>query len=132
MPVRSEDRTTVNLGQELILAARQRAEEEGQEFSALVALALRQYLRGPAKRPEDALPGLPPEGSDLALRDEVRVLSAEIRKLQPQVAAVAQGHAEVMDSLDQIASELGRRNGAALALEQIRAAVTPAAKPRGS
>lgn len=132
MPVRSEDRATVNLGKDLILAARERAEEEGTEFSVVVTRALRQYLRAPARRPDGELPGLAAAGPDEELHIAVQSMMAEFRKLLPQVAAIVDDHAEVMDALDQVTVEIGRRNGAALALEQIQKSVGALIKPKGT
>jgi hypothetical protein len=120
MPANPGARATVNLGEDLIRAARRRADEEGREFSELVSRAVRAYLDAPAIRVADALPGLVPDKAEAGLRDEVRQLTAEVRKLLPQATAAAEGHAEIMDTLDQLTTELGRRNGAALALEQIQ------------
>ncbi|WP_424138834.1 hypothetical protein [Roseomonas chloroacetimidivorans] len=122
MPVRPEDRTTVNLGADLIREARARATEEGREFSELVARAVRAYLAAPLRVVGADLPGLVPPDPDAGLREDVQVLVAEVRKLIPQVAAAAEGHTEVLDTLDEITAELGRRRGAAEALEQVAAA----------
>lgn len=116
MPARPEDRTTVNLGADMIRAVRRRAEEEGRGFSDVVAAALTLYLDGPPRPAEHLIPGLVPVAP--GLREEMQTLLAEVRRLLPGVAAAVQNHDEVMDTLEDLQSELGRRAGAGHALEQ--------------
>lgn len=127
MPARKEDRTTVNIGEDLIRAARTRADEEGRSFSEVVVSALTMYLDGPPRTREDVIPGLVPVAP--GLREEMQTLLSELRRFLPQVAAAVENHAELMDTLDEITGELGRRRGAALALEEAEALT--AGKPEG-
>lgn len=123
MPVNPEDRTTVVLGAALIRAVRERAEAEGRGFSAVVADAVTAYLGGAARPAEAALPGIaaPAPG----LEAEVRALVGVLQGMLPRLAKVADDHDEQMDMLDEIVGELGRREGAALALEQAAALIEP-------
>lgn len=119
MPAKKEDRTTINIGEELIRAARARADEEGRSFSDVVATALTLYLDGPPRAREDVIPGLVPVAP--GLREEMQVLLSELRRFIPLVAAGVENHGELMDTVDEIALEIGRRRGAALALETAQA-----------
>lgn len=119
MPARPEDRTTINIGADLIRAVRTRASEEGRGFSDVVAAAITMYLEGPPRPSEHLIPGLVPVAP--GLREEVQVLVAEVRRLLPHVAAAVESHGEVIDTLDAITVELGKRRGAAQALERAAA-----------
>lgn len=123
MPVNPEDRTTVVLGAALIRAVRQRAEAEGRGFSAVVTDAVTAYLQGEARPAEAALPGI--AAAHGGLREEVRSLLGAVQQMLPRIAKVADDHDEQMDMLDEIVSELGRREGAALALEKAAALIEP-------
>lgn len=123
MPVNPEDRTTVALGAALIQAVRERAEAEGRGFSAVVVDAVAAYLHGGARPAEAALPGIAPPTP--GLHAEVRSLVGLLQQMLPRLAKVADDHDEQMDMLDEIVSELGRREGAALALEKAAALVEP-------
>jgi len=123
MPVSPEDRTTVTLGAALIQAVRERAEAEGRGFSAVVADAVTAYLHGAARPAEATLPGIAPPTP--GLHAEVRSLVGLLQQMLPRLAKVADDHDEQMDTLDEIVSELGRREGAALALEKAAALVEP-------
>jgi hypothetical protein len=116
MPVKPEDRTTINVGADLLHEARVRAGAEGRAFSELVAVALRQYLNGSLRPRENLIPGLVSAEPDL--RADVQLLVAELRQLVPAVTAAVQNQTEVLDTLDEISAEIGRRSGAAHALEQ--------------
>lgn len=85
----------------------------------MVADALTAYLAGLPRPAEAGLPGIAPTAPGLHV--EVRALVALLQQLLPRVSQVAEDHGEVMDTLDQIVGELGRREGAALALEQAAA-----------
>lgn len=123
MPVNPEDRTTVVLGAALIRATRERAEAEGRGFSAVVADAVTTYLRGAVRPAEAALPGIVAPAA--GLEAEVRALLGAVQQMLPRIAKVADDHDESMDMLDDIVSELGRREGAALALEKAAALIEP-------
>ena len=123
MPVNPEDRTTVVLGAALIRAVRERAEAEGRGFSAVVTDAVTAYLHGAARPAEAALPGIAPPAP--GLEAEVRTLAGLLQQMLPRLAKVADDHDEQMDMLDEIVGELGRREGAALALEQAAALIEP-------
>jgi hypothetical protein len=117
VPAKPGSRTTINIGEALLERARGRAREEGRELSDLIGAAVRAYLDGPPRPREAVLPGLvPPEPG---LRSEVQNLMAELRQWLPQVAAVVANHGEVMDTLDDLTTELGRHRGVALALERL-------------
>lgn len=122
------------LGAGLIRAARERAEAEGRGFSAVVAEAVSAYLARhghSAGMSEGAAPVPAPSAPDPArtsvppatagLEAEVRALLGVVRELLPDVRRVVENHDEVMDTLDQVAAEIGRRQGAALALEEAAA-----------
>ena len=123
MPVNPEDRTTVVLGAALIRAVRERAEAEGRGFSAVVADAVAAYLQSVARPAEAALPGIAPPTP--GLEAEVRSLVGVLQQMLPRLAKVAGDHDEQMDMLDEIVGELGRREGAALALEKAAALIDP-------
>ena len=123
MPVNPEDRTTVVLGAALIRAVRERAEAEGRGFSAVVADAVTAYLQSAVRPAEAALPGIAPPVP--GLEAEVRSLLAALQPMLPRLVKVADDHDEQMDMLDEIVSELGRREGAALALEKAAALIDP-------
>ena len=123
MPVNPEDRTTVVLGAALIRAVRERAEAERRGFSAVVADAVTAYLQGTVRPPEAALPGIAPPAP--GLEAEVRSLAGLLQQMLPRLAKVADDHDEQMDMLDEIVGELGRREGAALALEKAAALIEP-------
>lgn len=107
MPTDAEDRITVTLGADLIRSLRACAETEKRTMSAVVADALTAYLgRAPGAVVGDA---------------DVRALVTALQQMLPRMTKVAEDHDEVMDTLDEITSELGRREGAALALERIAA-----------
>ena len=55
----------------------------------------------------------------------MRSLLAALQPMLPRLAKVADDHDEQMDMLDEIVSELGRREGAALALEKAAALIEP-------
>lgn len=116
MPARPEDRTTINIGADLIAQARERATAEGRSFNDVIAVALRLYLDASPRPREDLLPGL--VSAEPGLRSDVQLLVAELRTLVPAVTAAVANHAEVLDTLDEISAEIGRRRGAAHALEQ--------------
>ena len=133
MPVNPEDRTTVALGADLIRAVREQAGAEGRGFSAVIADAVNAYLaRLPAaptqalSAPDPARTSVPP--APAGLEAEVRALLGAVRELLPDVRRVADNHDEAMDTLDQLAAEIGRRQGAALALEEA-AAIADGRKP---
>lgn len=119
MPAKPDDRVTLTLGAALIQALRERAEAERRTPGAVVADALVAYLDTPPRPAEAALPGL--TSAAPGLQAEVRSLVAVLQQMLPRVAKAADDHDEVMDMLDGIASELGRREGAALALERAAA-----------
>ena len=116
MPARPEDRTTVNIGADLIAQARERATAEGRTFNEVVAAALRLYLDASPRPREELIPGL--VSAEPGLRADVQLLVAELRTLVPAVTAAVSNHSEVLDTLDEISAEIGRRRGAAHALEQ--------------
>lgn len=120
MPVNPEDRTTVTLGAELIRAVREQAEAESRGFSAVVADAVNAYLARPTATPAAPAAGAVSAAS-AGLEAEVRALLGAVRELLPDVRRVADNHDEAMDTLDQLAAEIGRRQGAALALEEAAA-----------
>lgn len=148
MPVNSEDRTTVALGAGLIRAVRERAEAEGRGFSAVVADAVNAYLARQtatpapeairaavraaddpnahhAIRPSTGGKSVLATGAGPAapagLEAEMRAMLGVLRELVPDVRRVVENHDEAMDTLDQVAAEIGRRQGAALALEEVAA-----------
>ena len=113
------------LGADLIRAVRERAEAEGRGFSAVVVEAVSAYLArsGTAPAPVSSAPDtagadVPP--TKVGLEAEVHALLGAVRELLPDVRRVVEGHDETMDTLDQLAAEIGRRDGAALALEAMR------------
>lgn len=114
------------LGAGLIRATRERATEEGRGFSAVVVEALSTYLARPAaaSAPVPSAPAI--ERIDVptataGLEAEVRALLEAVRELLPDVRHVVENHDEAMDTLDQVAAEIGRREGAAHALEEVAA-----------
>ncbi len=119
MPAHPDDRVTLTLGAALIRALRERANAERRTPGAVVVDALAAYLDGAPRPAEAALPGL--ASATPGLQADVRSLVAAVQQLLPRVAKVAEAHDEVLDVLDEITSELGRREGAALALEKIAA-----------
>lgn len=149
MPVNPEDRTTVALGAGLIRAVRERAEAEGRGFSAVVADAVNAYLARQtatpapeairaavraadddpnahhAMRPSTGGKSVLATGAGPAapagLEAEMRAMLGVLRELVPDVRRVVENHDEAMDTLDQLAAEIGRRQGAALALEEAAA-----------
>ena len=113
------------LGADLIRAVRERAEAEGRGFSAVVADAVNAYLARPNQAPAVAalvapVAGAGP-GASAGLETEVRALLGAVRELLPDVRRTVDNHDEAMDTLDQLAAEIGRRQGAALALEEAAA-----------
>ena len=119
MPAKPDDRVTLTLGAALIQALRERAEAERRTPGAVVADALGAYLGAPPRPAEAALPGLAPVAP--GLQAQVQALVAVLHQMLPRVAKAADGHDEIMDVLDEIMIELGRREGAALALEKVAA-----------
>ncbi len=111
-------RTTVELDVDLDRRVRARLAEERRSLRELVSDALRLYLGGPPQPSADAEPA--PFKSDNSLPTDVRQLIDEIRRLLPEVTAVVADHAELMDALDSIATEIGHGRGAMAALEQAK------------
>ena len=109
-------RKTFEIDADLVELLARRADEVDQPQRNLVQEALRAFLGAPLAAANQHVPT--PNGMNNALASEVRALVAEVRALTPDLRAVVANHAELMDAVDELASELGRRIGAGEALDE--------------
>lgn len=103
-------RTTIVIDEQLDQALRARARDEDRHLRELIEEALRGYLGAPVSR--SGMPVATVPVADGALTADVRALTRGLKAALPQLESLSASHAEILDYLDEIATEIGHRLGA--------------------